>query len=1120
MTDLYEELQSISRLPGKPRVRYARMLGLLRRICLKESEDFKSDYSTLFSRLSAVCKSLEIDLRPADRFRRHARLVLHEEKNPSAEEEKADLADLACFISQVTKESIPLGLPQSIRPLRLKPDFESAKRDSRGVVTEILSGETFKCLLADDAIVYTVGCRIDNEALETPLRITRYLRPSDNVYLLDLEVQSGKTDVLTVSMVIAEPDYLLDISSLTATIKPYGASPLNYLLDRLLPVVPNRYKLLGNLANRFMDDCVNAEGNSEGMYQKSLAKNFQEDILSYACLPDEEVDSDFFEKARLHFNHIHETVISRFPADDIRLSSDSIVLEPSFISPALGLRGRLDVMTADFRNVLELKSGRAREADRRTIFPREEHLLQMSLYGEMLRRNFGVAWGGVRTFLFYSRYPRLIDERTGWASVRSVLHLRNGIVYLLRHLMNGGFSSVLPLLNPSRLNQAGLSGRFYSQYIEPSLTAATQPIQKMENDRLLKSYFSVFLSFVLREQYLAKTSDNRPDSLRGFAAAWTADVRTKLLAGNILTGLRISKLKSTSEEGISAIEFTLPDFGEDFVPNFSKGEMVQVYRAEDEKANVANRQLVRATVLEISADTLVVELAYSQRNPKVFPLEATYNVEHDASDSSFQSQLSALYSLLVAPARRRDLVLGRVEPKSDPSVKLLGEYPESINKIVLKSKQAVDYFLLVGPPGTGKTNLALRAMTKEFLLSRKGDENLLLTAYTNRAVDEICGMLEGLNQEMPCDYLRIGRPQTCASEYHERLLSSQSRKLSNRKKVRRLIDGTPIVVGTVLTLTGSQVLFRRKRFKLAIVDEASQLLEPQILGLFTAAIEDKPAIEKFVFIGDHKQLPAVVTLSESQTEVKDLELRRIGLTNLRRSFFERLHERERNAGRTDFTATLTRQGRMHPDIAGYVNAAFYGGELEAVPLPHQTSALDFNSPKGFWETFVASTRLGFVDTKQVPGVENIRANRPEAVIAARLVQAIVSLNEKSGLEPFSPTRSIGIIVPFRSQIACIRGVLRAFGVAEADAMSIDTVECYQGSQRDYIIFSTTISRPYQLEILSSVQTIEGIAVDRKLNVALTRARKQCFIIGDALLLSESCIYRGLIKACKKVTAEE
>ena len=1115
---MYDELLQISRLPGEPRIRYARLWGLLRRICIEQSKDFRSDYATLFSRLVAVCRHLHIDHRPADRFRQHARRVLHEDYRPSPEAEEADLADLCHFVMQVYGHPVPPTLPQHIRPLRVKAAGSCAGKALRGVVLHISSDHSFDCLLdGHERPFHIVFFEAEGTAPDERPH-TRYLSEGANVMLLDAVPASGTPQTLQVYMAILEPDYLIDVTALTNCLKPYGHSPLNYLIDAFRPAQPNPHILLGNMANQFMDDCIN--DGSQATFEASALRSFRDNVLLYASLPDEAVPASFFDEARRQFHHINRSVAERFPADDVGIVPGQAILEPSFICPTLGLRGRLDVMTADRRRVLELKSGKADTWRLEHPQPKAAHLMQMSLYGEMLRRNFNLDWNDLQTYLFYSAYPLFFNERRSAAAIRQTLNLRNGIVCLLRRLAQGEFGRILPLLTPQRLNQYNLRGKLYNQYLLPQIEAVTQPLQELQADSRLRDYFTAFVRFTFGELFLTKTSDNRPDSVRGFAATWTADTRTKLLAGNLLRHLRLERTDTDSQGAVTAVHFSLPGDDGDFIPNFNAGEMVQLYEAGDPGANVTNRQLLRGTVTHIRPASLSIELAYRQRTPLLFDRQKLYAVEHDATDSPAMQQVQNLFALLTATPARRELLLARRAPEADTTRQLRGTWPETVSHIVLQAKQARDYYLLVGPPGTGKTNLALRSMVHEYLLERAARTAagqpygaLLLTAYTNRAVDEICAMLDTLARELPFDYLRLGHAATCAPAHRPRLLSVRAASLSRRSQAQQLADSVPIVVGTVITLTGSQALFRRRRFEAALIDEASQLLEPQLLGLLCAQSEGRDAIGKFVLIGDHKQLPAVVQQPEARTATHSDELRHMGLTDVRRSLFERLNQLERQAERGQFVGMLHRQGRMHPDISQFVNRRFYGGQLQPVPLPHQTGQLIAAAGLPAFARFVAATRMGFLPVVTDGNRENLRANEPEALVAARVVEALVSLSATQPQGGFRPEQAIGIIVPFRSQIACIRSILRRRGLACAEAVTIDTVECYQGSQRDCILFSTTVSQPYQMQLLSEVHSVDGVAVDRKLNVAVTRARKQFFLIGNPRLLAESDIYRDLIATC-------
>ena len=138
---------------------------------------------------------------------------------------------------------------------------------------------------------------------------------------------------------------------------------------------------------------------------------------------------------------------------------------------------------------------------------------------------------------------------------------------------------------------------------------------------------------------------------------------------------------------------------------------------------------------------------------------------------------------------------------------------------------------------------------------------------------------------------------------------------------------------------------------------------------------------------------------------------------------------------------------------------------------------------------------------------------------AQMVKAIVNLYNKNGV-PFDWSHQLGIIVPFRRQIALVRAEIEALMKDDcADAVSlsslmIDTVERYQGSQRDIIVYGTTITQHYELDILSNLSTTHDVLIDRKLNVALTRARKQLFIFGNELLLRNNLLYSQLIAHCQ------
>jgi DNA replication ATP-dependent helicase Dna2 len=137
-----------------------------------------------------------------------------------------------------------------------------------------------------------------------------------------------------------------------------------------------------------------------------------------------------------------------------------------------------------------------------------------------------------------------------------------------------------------------------------------------------------------------------------------------------------------------------------------------------------------------------------------------------------------------------------------------------------------------------------------------------------------------------------------------------------------------------------------------------------------------------------------------------------------------------------------------------------------------------------------------------------KINSMEAALTAQVVSQTIANYAQMGKE-FLPDKTIGIITPYRNQIAHIRNYLQAAGIAQYEKITIDTVERYQGSQRDIIVISLCVNALYQLKNLVSM-TDDGIT-DRKLNVALTRAREQMIVMGNPVLLAKDQMYGKLLQ---------
>ena len=738
----------------------------------------------------------------------------------------------------------------------------------------------------------------------------------------------------------------------------------------------------------------------------------------------------------------------------------------------------------------------------------------MLLYLALLHYNYRLRNDEISCFLLYSKYrDGLLKETTAPELLAEAIRLRNSIVRQEFLYGEGMAEEIFERLSPDDLNVNRIGGTLWERYTEPQLRVLLNPIHTAS--RLARSYFYRFFTFVEKEHILAKLGNARKEG-SGFASTWNDTLDEKQQSGNIYDRLRIvSKEYGDAENGgIDLVTLEIPAQEEDcFLPNFRIGDIAILYAYPMEEVPDARKSAVlRCSVKMLTPQRITVKLRAPQKNEHLFVRPENYRwaIEHDFVESSFSTLYRGLYAFLSATQERRALLLNQRMPQIDPSLCLKGDYscggasPE-FNHLVLMAKQVQDYFILIGPPGTGKTSFGLVNILKETLM--EADQSVLLVSYTNRAVDEICSKLV----KHHIDFIRIGSGVSCDEAYQPYLLENKVNVCSNASAIRELIARTRVFVGTTTALSGNIHLFGIKHFDLAIVDEASQILEPHLLPLLSARMDDgRDAIRKFILIGDQKQLPAVVMQSEAEAEVSDPLLReQAGVTNCRISLFERLLKLRKGDDRLVYC--MEKQGRMHPDVSRFPNMAFYQTRLKPVPLTHQCHELHFPVHAGEGLEFLLATRrILFFPSDYPPPSHSIKVNLPEARLIAEIVHTCWELYRKNG-KTFSSEQTLGIIVPYRNQIALIRKEIARYAVPELNRITIDTVERYQGSEREVIIYGFTIQKQYQLVFLTeNAYEEDGEIIDRKLNVALTRAREQLVLVGNPALLNQNETFRKLI----------
>lgn len=1048
-------------------------------------------FGNLMAQTDYLCKRAGIGI--ADRIaiqtkRRHSN---GSDSVITSQELRYDVRALALFISSVFNEDIPhelvIRIPTSPPPTSLSPRVN--QRYVRCVVTTW-----------DDEYVYAttddgeVCIKTDDASLRMLLTEGMQLN------LLDSH-REGQT--LQPQLIVVEPDFLLDISSLAACFSDYGHHPIAYTFGRLKPAANTQAILLGNFAGAALDDIINQ---SRFQVNDTIRHSFYEQALQFCTCKDFN-PQQFKADALVQVANIQEAVEClipnpSFPSKD-RLPvafplerGAKVLLEPSFVCEHLGLQGRVDLMTQDMHLLVEQKSGKNWQLEHKAPIPySESHYVQLLLYYGIFRYNFHLPADKVDIRLLYSRYPAkqgLLIVNYYQQLFHEAIRLRNQIVAQEIQIAHKGFAHIEPQLSADTLNERNVQNKLFEHFVRPQTEQLLAPLKALSETE--RHYVERMLTFVYREQ-LAQKIGVQEGQGGAVANLWNMPLAEKRDTGSIFYGLRIlHKEQSSDYSGYDRLTLSIPDMGDDFLPNFRRNDMVCLYAYKDQP-DICASILYKGVIERLTDHEVTVRLNDGQQNADVFA-DTTYAIEPSFSDRSTTPAIRSLHAFCAASPERRALLMGEREPRCDTSLRLSRSYHPFYDDILLKAKQAQDYFLLQGPPGTGKTSHALKYIIKECL----GGEAILLLSYTNRAVDEICGMLE----EAGIDYMRLGSETSCDPRYSAHLMDHCFDNRPRLDEIRERIILTSVIVSTTSTMQSRPFLFQLKHFSLCIVDEASQILEPNVIGLLAS-----PQIDKFILVGDHKQLPAVVQQPDDVP----------ALSSCRQSLFERLLRVEREAGRTAFTAILQRQGRMHPDIAAFPNEMFYAEEqLLPVPLPHQEEPqLDYQQPSAdALDDLLKQQRVIFLASDTISsGITSPsdKVNPSEAKMVAGLLRR---LYRQYGADRFDSAHSVGVIVPYRNQIAMIRREIEVLGIPALMDISIDTVERYQGSQRDVIIYSFTIQHPYQLDFLTAnCFESEGKVIDRKLNVAMTRARKQLLMTGNVAVLSQNPLFAELIRRYNK-----
>ncbi|MCD0489869.1 AAA domain-containing protein [Pedobacter sp. MC2016-14] len=469
-----------------------------------------------------------------------------------------------------------------------------------------------------------------------------------------------------------------------------------------------------------------------------------------------------------------------------------------------------------------------------------------------------------------------------------------------------------------------------------------------------------------------------------------------------------------------------------------------------------------------------------------------------------------------AEARLASVLTGKSKPGFKPKVHDLYKVSTSLNnkqqEAVEKILSANELAIVHGPPGTGKTTTLVQAIKA---LIAQNHKQILVVAPSNTAVDLLSEKLA--NEQL--NVVRVGNParvsegllsltldrrmaehegnkdiknlKKMAAEYknmahkykrnfgkaekeQRKALFNEAHKIRKEvDKIEEYIIGNVIEKAQVITATlvgANHYTIRNLKFDTVVIDEAGQALEPACWIPILKA-------EKLVLAGDHCQLPPTI---------KSVEAARKGLSSTLLEKCVNLHP--------EAVVLLQEQYRMNELIMGYPSNVFYQGQLRA------------NANVATGRLLNNEQALEFVDTAGCSFDEKLEGtsstNPEEALFLKKHLEQLISNLDTHYTEDTFPT--IGVIFPYQQQVILFREVFEGSEILPKyrTKITINSIDGFQGQERDIIYIGLTRSNPEgNIGFLTDI---------RRMNVAMTRARKKLVVIGDSATISRNEFYADFI----------
>ncbi len=558
---------------------------------------------------------------------------------------------------------------------------------------------------------------------------------------------------------------------------------------------------------------------------------------------------------------------------------------------------------------------------------------------------------------------------------------------------------------------------------------------------------------------------------------------------------------------------------------FSGGKIASLFSNNHSEANPLN-----GTIKVINQNKLRLSLTVDDLPDWCDDGKLGINLLFD--ENSYKEMDIALEKVITASNSRlahlRDVMYGIKSPefeKQNDELQITG-LNQSQNEAVKKIISAKDVAIIHGPPGTGKTTTLVQAIRQTL----NSEKQVLVCSPSNTAVDLLTEKLhrEGIK------VLRLGNParisedviintldakiamhesykdlksyRKTADEYFKmagkykrnfgkaereqrQLLYIEARKiLKDAKQLEDFIlheqfDKAQVIACTPVVSAGR--MMRDKQFTTVFIDEAAQALEPMCWIPISRS-------NRVIFAGDHFQLPPTVKSKTAEA----------------RGFKETLMERTMSID--NVSIMLNTQYRMHENIMNFSNKQFYQEKLKAdVSVKDVVLSYDENE-------ILLNTAFDFIDTagcgyNEILNTESLSTSNPEeANLLLRHLKSLIEQYEQSNKQ--NRKISIGIISPYKEQVQLLTTQILEddFLKKQSPPISVKTIDGFQGQERDVIYISLVRS--------NDNQEIGFLSDTRRMNVALTRAKKKLVVVGDSSTFGNHPFYKSFLDYVEKIGA--